>query len=29
MARIRLKRVYALPSPDDGMRVLADRLLWC
>ncbi len=26
MARIRLKRVYAPPSPDDGMRVLVDRL---
>lgn len=25
-SRFRLKRVYALPSPDDGVRVLVDRL---
>lgn len=25
-SRLRLKRVYALPSPDDGVRVLVDRL---
>ncbi len=25
-SRVRLKRVYALPSPDDGVRVLVDRL---
>ena len=26
MAQIRLKRAYDPPSPDDGMRVLVDRL---
>ncbi len=26
MTRIRLKRVYDPPSPDDGLRVLVDRL---
>jgi uncharacterized protein YeaO (DUF488 family) len=26
MAKIRLKRVYDEPGPDDGQRVLADRL---
>ena len=25
-ARIRLKRAYELPSPQDGMRILVDRL---
>jgi len=26
MAEIRLKRVYEAPSPDDGLRVLVERL---
>ncbi|MGB6452494.1 MAG: DUF488 domain-containing protein [Steroidobacteraceae bacterium] len=26
MSRIRLKRVYGPPSPDDGLRILVDRL---
>lgn len=26
MHEIRLKRVYEVPSPDDGVRVLVDRL---
>ena len=26
MTRIRIKRVYEAPAPDDGCRVLVDRL---
>ena len=26
MAEIRIKRVYEAPAPDDGFRVLVDRL---